>query len=48
MYLVVLRLHQHFGNACRAAKITINLERWVGIKKVVVGTPTTFVSSYRC
>ena len=34
----VVALQQHLGNACRAAKVTVDLERRMGAEEIGVGT----------
>ena len=37
LYFAVMALQQHLGDACRAAEVAVNLERWMGAEEVGVG-----------
>ena len=39
-----IALHQHLAYTCCASEVAINLERWMGIKKVRVGATTAVLA----
>src|SRR5688572_19922938 len=48
MYCSIRTLHQHFCDTGGAAKIAVDLEGGMSIKKIIISTAATFISTCGC